>query len=106
MGSWIWGLGSALRILNDDRLRQSVMASEEGTSPIYTSTYLEAIQDGSTLEICVKEPTSDVMSWMDLSDEVMNTIRISCPAYLRNQPLNVFSPADHRMMPTTTLHVC
>ncbi len=30
------------------------------------------------------------MSWMDLSDEVMNIIRTSCPVYLRNQPLKVF----------------
>jgi hypothetical protein len=36
------------QILNDDRLRQSVMASEKGTTPTYTSTYLEAIKDGST----------------------------------------------------------
>jgi hypothetical protein len=66
------------------------MASEEGTPPIYTSTYLEAIHDGSTLEICVKEPTSNVMSWMDLSDKVVTIIRTSCPAYLRNQPLKAF----------------
>ena len=82
------------------------MASEEGTSPIYTWTYLEAIQDGSTLEICVKEPTSDVMSWMDLSDEVMNIIRTSCPAYLRNQPLKVFfssGPPDDADNYTTCL---
>jgi hypothetical protein len=49
-----------------------------------------ALYHGSTLEICVKEPTSNVMSLMDLSDEVGTIIRTSCPAYLRNQPLKVF----------------
>ena len=38
----------------------------------------------------ILEPTKDILSWMDLHDNIKEYIRTLCPAYLRGQPLKVF----------------
>ena len=57
---------------DNDMLCQSIMANEGGNDPKYTSTYLEAVIDGDTMGICVKEATNSILRWMDMQHDQDN----------------------------------
>jgi hypothetical protein len=83
---------------DNDMLRQSIMASEGGDDPKYTSTYLEAVINGDTMWICVKEATNSILRWMDITGDISSMIRTTCPTYMRGQPLKIFfssGPAEY-----------
>ncbi len=73
-----------------DMLRQLIMASEGRDDPKYTSTYLEAVIDGSTMGICVNEATNSILRWMDITGDISSMIKTTCPTYMRGQHLKIF----------------
>ena len=61
-----------------------------GDIPTYTGTYIEACVDGNVYSSLILEPTKDILSWMDLPDDVKEYIRTLCRESLRGKPLKVF----------------
>ena len=60
-------------------LRQSIMANEGGDDPKYTSTYLKAVIDDSTMGICVQEATNIILRWMDITGDMSSMIKTTLP---------------------------
>ena len=83
--------------IDDDLLCKSIMI-HEGTEDIkYTATYLEAVTDRGTFQICLMEATNSLLKWMDLKDSEMSTIRSVIPHFVKDELMEVFfscGPAD------------
>jgi hypothetical protein len=52
--------------MDDDLLRKSIMIHEGSEEIKFTATYLEAVTDQGTFQICLTEATNSILKWMDL----------------------------------------
>ena len=60
-------------------LRDLMKVVASGDIPTFTGTYIEAYVDEDVYSSIILEPTKDILSWMDLPDDVKENIRTLCP---------------------------
>jgi hypothetical protein len=68
----------------DDKLLSKSIMIHQGTEDIkYIATYLEAVTDQGTFQVCLTEATSSLLRWMDLKGSKMSMIKSLMPSFIK-----------------------
>ena len=68
---------------DDYMLCLSIDVAAGGDNTTYTATYMETVVGEKVHSMYILEPRQDIISWMDMKEDIKELIRTMCPTYLR-----------------------
>ena len=74
----------------DSMLRGTIDTSERGDDPTHTSVWLRTQGTDAVQEVRIIEPTRDILSFLDLNQNLTEMLRSRFPTRIWDQPLKVF----------------
>ena len=85
-------------------IQSMIFTSTWGEKPSYTSSWLKTRDDGTALEIIHVEASTDIFTWLDFSENLIEPLKSLLPTWIPEGSLKIFYSSIAPENSTITSH--